>query len=79
MIDLPIRGEIIHAIRVLAKSPKFSKMYLSPIANCIFLKLPIRGEIIHAIRVRGKSIPHICHFWYATISFRPLKGTPKNA
>ena len=22
-------------------------------------------------------IPHICHFWYATIYFRPVKGTPK--
>ena len=22
-------------------------------------------------------IPHICHFWYATIFFRPVKGTPK--
>ena len=22
-------------------------------------------------------IPDICHFWYATIIFRPVKGTPK--
>ena len=22
-------------------------------------------------------IPHICHFWYATIFFKPVKGTPK--
>ena len=22
-------------------------------------------------------IPHICHFWYATRFFRPVKGTPK--
>ena len=24
-----------------------------------------------------RHIPHICHFWYATIIFRPVKGTPK--
>ena len=23
------------------------------------------------------SIPHNCHFWYATTFFRPVKGTPK--
>ena len=23
------------------------------------------------------SIPEICHFWYATIFFRPVKSTPK--
>ena len=23
------------------------------------------------------GIPHICHFWYATIFFRLVKGTPK--
>ena len=25
------------------------------------------------------SIPHICHFWYATIMFRPVKGMQKSA
>ena len=24
------------------------------------------------------AIPDNCHFWYATIFFRPVKGTPKN-
>ena len=24
-----------------------------------------------------RAIPDICHFWYATIIFRPVKGTPK--
>ena len=25
----------------------------------------------------SSTIPHICHFWYATIFIRPVKGTPK--
>ena len=29
------------------------------------------------LSVLGVFIPHICHFWYTTIFFRPVKGTPK--
>ena len=32
---------------------------------------------MEATVISNRDIPHICHFWYATKFFRPVKGTPK--
>ena len=53
-----------------------------------FLLEPIKGETLinHApvltSRRENNSVEfriHNCHFWFATIFFRPAKGTPKSA
>ena len=66
-LKLPIKGEIIHTIRVRAKSPKFSncKMYLSQFSNCICLKLQTifvsnRKLYLCHITKQGGEYPHKC-------------------
>ena len=42
-----------------------------------FAQLFYPSSSIWGAKLKGTPIPHICHFWYATKFFRPVKGTPK--
>ena len=46
--------------------------------NCfVLIQLAAIAAAVAAVAADAADIPDICHFWYATIIFRPIKGTPK--